>query len=660
MRINGEFINTAVKIIRGGVKRVDTPRISSPLIKPPVRDFLEKEAPLLRIPLSKKEILNMKPTEFQKLLESRTDIPKEFNEIVTTPSDLSLYDSINNILQEKFLPLENRNEILKNFLNYSEPEAAIEIVPKLVKKGYDIEFLSKLPIDNLNKDIIEEVIVHHKDLIAAIADKKIQNKAEQIAKAIGGKNYESFFNQKLAELEGGRNEIMQEIAGNILLFADKNNLKYLKDYFELFDGDAPRYIYYWKQDTTKIFNKWLKGLKPHEPLDRIYRRGHDYESVKRIFGDEPITNVSQRLLEYKNFEKFKNIDLSNFDTLTVTEKKEFIGCYIQAMTPKQTLYNTYSKEIIEHFDELSSKMKIYQGFDITDSKTLTKSYQDTLKKMLDSLPESERQPIMQRIQYGDVRKGYRSMNPIPTLVDDISKLPYREEVLNGKTYKIVEIESENNLGISTHRIPNGDSIINIEALEVTNPEEILCVGQKDAIVKGINGGVGNGYALFVKPRKSNDIWLQARHDIDSGNNATKNIFNVNREVLRGYCRYKRNHVWSSMHYIPELLKKELNLSQIEYTARMEKLRGCTTLGEIAEIDREFEQAIRKVIHENQMYEGIMRPDIMGIKIPYSAELSEVNENILSYAERKNIPLIRIKYPEVQQKKVEYSEFKIQA
>ena len=59
-----------------------------------------------------------------------------------------------------------------------------------------------------------------------------------------------------------------------------------------------------------------------------------------------------------------------------------------------------------------------------------------------------------------------------------------------------------------------------------------------------------------------------------------------------------------------------------------------------------------------MYEGLVRPDIMGIKIPYTLPLSEVNPNILSYTERHNIPLVRIKYPEVKPKKVECPEFKI--
>ena len=661
MRINGKVINTAVKVISGGVKHVDTPHVSSPLIKAPVRDVLMKDAPVLRIPLTNKQVLNMKPSELKAILETRNDIPEELSKFISSPSYLNMYDRINNIMLENNFALKKRNEILYNFLNYSEPEIAAEIVPKLAKKGYDIEYLSRLPLDALNKDIVEEVLVKHKELIKSLADKKITSDAEKKAKfwmsmsKASEKKYEDYLKEALEQMETGRAELENKITENILLYADKNNVKYLEEYFNIFKGESPRFIYYWKTDTSKILSKWFKNESSyHEPLDRIYRRGHDYKSIYNIFGDAEITSVSQRLLEYKNFDKFKNIDLSNFDTLTVAEKKEFIGCYIQAMTPKDIMFR---KELFDNFSEFSSRMKIYKNLDTTSRETITKSYQDTLKKMMDTLPESERKVITTKVSYGDVRKEYMAQNPIPALVDDISKLPYKEEVFNGKTYKIIEIESENSLGISTHRIPNGDSIINIEALEVTNPNELLCVGTKGG-AKGINGGTGDVYALFVKPRRGNDLWVQSYTDIDSGNNATKNVFNVNREVLRGYCRYKRNHVWASMEYVQELIKKELNLSQVEYTSRMKALKECTTLNEIEAIDKEFEQAIRKVIKENNMYEGLIRPEIMGIKIPYTMPLTEVNENILSYAQRKNVPLVRIKYPVKEPKESINISFKI--
>ena len=59
-----------------------------------------------------------------------------------------------------------------------------------------------------------------------------------------------------------------------------------------------------------------------------------------------------------------------------------------------------------------------------------------------------------------------------------------------------------------------------------------------------------------------------------------------------------------------------------------------------------------------MYKGLIRPDIMGIKIPYTLPLSEVHYNILSYTERHNIPLEKIKYQKAKTKIVDFPEIKI--
>ena len=639
MRINKTIINTAVKVVNSATKRVEDATVSNPLVKSSLKEIsIVKDAPLLRTPLTKKQILEMKPNEFKTILESRTDIPKEIAETIENPAELGLYDTLNNLLLEKHIPLDKRKEILTNFIRISDSNSAREVVPKLAAKGYDVELLSKLPIDEMNKDVIENIL-NNKHLIDIVVTQRINVDIAQKIK------WRTSFSRNNIDLESLKNEVTIDVLKrkgeyetkaicNILKFVDKNNIKYLSEYFENIPSEVPHYLHYWKSDTTKIFQKWIKGIKAHEPLDRIYRKGHNYESIQKIFGDTRMTNVSQRLLEYKNFDKYKDIDLVNFDTLSITEKKEFIASYIQALTPKQTLWD---KELLANFEELSSKMKIYKGFDTTDNKTLTKSYQDTLKKMLDSLPEAERKPIQQRINYGKYKQTYRDANPIPALVDDMSKLPFREESFNGKTYKIIEMSYDNPLCVSNHRIPNGDSIINIEALEVTNPREILCVGQKGGS-RGMNIGGDSTYSLFVKPRRGNDLWLQSYSDIDSGNNATKNIYNVERECLRH--AFRRSHVGKAFEYVPELIKKELNLSQKEYTQRMKALKECTTLDEIGKIDKEFEQAIRNVLKNNNMYEGIGRFTVMGIKIP-NKPLSEINENILSYAQRNNIPLVRI-------------------
>ena len=653
MRINKSIINTAVKLVNTASKRVEDASVSNPLVKTSLKDVsIIKDAPLLRTPLTKKQILEMKPSEFKALLESRTEIPKEVAETIENPAELGLYDTLNNLLLEKHIPLDKRKEILTNFIRISDSNSAREVVPKLAAKGYDVELLSKLPIDEMNKDVIEQVLNNRKLIdnyvrakvpVIENVEQKIKATKEEIANLKKQANCDEFelfdcedYLRKLNEYVQGIPQKKAEVQflTDILYHVDKNNIKYLSEYFENIPSEMPHYLHYWKSDTTKIFQKWIKGISEQEPLDRIYRKGHNYESIQKIFGDKRMTNVSQRLLEYKNFDKYKDIDLANFDTLSIAERKEFIASYIQALTPKQTLWD---KELLANFDELSSKMKIYKGFDTTDTKTLTKSYQDTLKKMLDSLPEAERKPIQQRINYGKYKQTYRDANPIPALVDDLSKLPFRKESFNGKTYKVIEMPYDNPLCASNHRMPNGDSIINIEALEATNPQTILCVGQKGGS-RGMNIGGDLTYSLFVKPRKGNDLWLQSYSDIDSGNDVTKNIYNVERRCLRH--AFRRSHVGKAFEYVPELIKKELNLSQKEYIQRMKALKDCTTLDEIGKINKEFEQAIRNVLKNNNMYEGIGRFTVMGIKIP-NKPISEINENILSYAQRKDIPLVRI-------------------
>jgi hypothetical protein len=259
-----------------------------------------------------------------------------------------------------------------------------------------------------------------------------------------------------------------------------------------------------------------------------------------------------------------------------------------------------------------------------------KTYSDVLKKMIESLAPEDRQIILKKANWGKYSKSYRENNPIPALVDDLEKLPYTTEVINGKKIKVSEITNDTNLAISGH-CTSGDAFLNIEALEFTDPNEILCVG-----TKGFRGKVHYskcGYSLAVRPRLGEDFWMQASHDIDSGNNATKNVTNVSK-------MFKGNNSYYS--YIPDLIKKELNLSHAEYTSRMSKIKYCTTLDEIGKVDKEMEIAIRNVLQNNQMYEGILRPVPMGVMIPYEMPIETINQNVLDYINTRGLRLIRVK------------------
>ena len=132
MRINKTIINTAAKVINSGSKRAENVTVSNPLVKTSVKDVsIIKDAPLLRKPLTPKEIANMKPSEFKALLESRMDIPEEFRVLqqyqtvtrIHSPEQLSLYDEINNVLLHKNVDFEQRKTFLYNIMSYS-PENA--------------------------------------------------------------------------------------------------------------------------------------------------------------------------------------------------------------------------------------------------------------------------------------------------------------------------------------------------------------------------------------------------------------------------------------------------------------------------------------------------------------------------------------------------------
>lgn len=196
------------------------------------------------------------------------------------------------------------------------------------------------------------------------------------------------------------------------------------------------------------------------------------------------------------------------------------------------------------------------------------------------------------------------------------------------------MERDPKFGIATHSMPNSESILTIEALEATDPNMLLCIGTKGG-KQGLNFSDSTP-ALAIKPRRGTDWHVQAYSDIDSGNNASKNIYNFENIMLRAMG----NHC-DCIDLVPNLIKKEMNLSQSEYTRRMLKLKDCTTLNQIQKIDPEVESAIRKVIQENNLYEGLIRPDVMGVCVSAKTPLNEISPDILNYCERRGIPLIQV-------------------
>lgn len=593
--------------------------------------------------LSQNEIINLKPSEFEDILKNRSDIDSSIKEFVNSPEKMNLYDTIVNLDEINKLPKEQKEKILKEFFKddfgharISEANAQAEVMPNLIKKGYDPEFLADLPITNYNKNQVGYVL-ERKDLVKKLVDSKMEKDI------IRTRNRLQNFGQTTEEIEKHLSEyISSETAKlsprymkQILRHVDDKNIKYLDECINM--TEQPSFLHYWNDETGKILNDFIptqSATTTRNALDRIFRRGHNYQSVAKIADGKPLTEYTERLLEFKNYDKLKNIDIANFKNLATKEKKELLNGFISAIAPKEALFDMY--KIQSGIVELQGKMNIFKSVDAKSKESFMESYYDTIRKMLNEIPENERQLIKTPVSHGDFRIEYRNQNPIPPLVDDLSKtIPTEEVLINGRKIKVATMSKTTNLGIATHRFPGDETILNIEALEITDPNMILCVGLK--------GGSHNlnfsksSPSLIVKGRLNNDWYIQARSDMDTGNNATKNLYNIDKLVMRG----SGNHVTQSVNYVQELLKKELNLSQLEYTKRIKALKGATTLDEAKKIDTELVQAIKKVQEENPMYEGIVRPEVMAVGISADRPLNEIGTDILDYCKRRNVPLIRV-------------------
>lgn len=625
LRINKTIINTIGRITRANTRRAERVAVSNPLGKTTAREILIKDAPLLRTPLSQKEIANMKPSEFKALLESRIDIPKSINENLYGAEDIRLYDILNNYFLTKNYSQKDRIKLLENvfnrdkwfdygYINCIDTKSVGETIPRLIEKGFDPQLVTQLKIDNLNKNCVEEIL-SKKDFIQQVAG-KIENYTQE--------------------------EAFLQVINNILLSVDSKNVKYIEECYNMTGDFLFRPLHYWQKDTGKIFSKYLKNLKYYDlefVLDRLYRNKHNIHSVQKIFGESEITPVTEKILEFKNFDKYKNIDIATFEKLSTKDKKEFLKCFTQAITPYDVKWPSQNGGF-DNYHKLAEKMKIFKELNYSDEKEFAKSYQDLLEKMLMSIPKEARSTIKSRVNYGNYLSDYRKANPYPSMFDDISALKTKQEVFNGKTYDIVEIPIDTNIGIATHRIPDGGSILNIQALEVCNPEAILCVGKKCG--NSLLNFYRSGYALALKPRLSNDWWVQAATDIDTGTKAAKNIRHIERFTLRKGCG-------RDFKLIPENIKRELNLSQNEYTNRIRAVENCSTINEIEKLDPELGSALRKINKEVHTSEGLMRHETMGVLIDLEKPIAQIDRRILDYVDSHNLKFIRVSRPKPKEK-----------
>ena len=101
------------------------------------------------------------------------------------------------------------------------------------------------------------------------------------------------------------------------------NIKYLDDVIDIakkkdIDMDYYPYLLHgWNKGTHKILDDFYDKKQIHlfdRLLDTIKRRGHGYDSVKKVLNTEhPVLDANAlRLLEFKNFDKYKTVTLDNF------------------------------------------------------------------------------------------------------------------------------------------------------------------------------------------------------------------------------------------------------------------------------------------------------------------------------------------------------------
>ena len=565
------------------------------------------------------------PEEFSLMLMNRGDI-KYIEEYLSSPEMLLLYDKLSSLLRIQHLSDDERKNFLEhlfwNVRKHCDISACLEVLPDFVNnENYELDMISYLPIREDNKDLMKIIL----------DDKEIQD----------------FVNKKV---EGLQNKTIYEEMGTMLRTVNVDNLQYFKDCLSL-NVDVS-WLPYFNEDTKDILQCYCSWLMDSpflwRVLDRLHRRWHTLQSVKLIFGENPITPLMSRLLEFKNFDKFNNIWINEYYDLSLEDKKLFLNGFVSALTPHDILYPNQSRWN-EDFKDLQGRMKIFRELDWENDIELSRSeankeirkkrleeYHAILRILLNWISNDERVTTTYKWPIDvNYRKEYREKNIIPPLVDDIEQvLDMHIENVKWRKVKVAELDYNTDYWVSTHKF---DSISSIEALQITDPKMLLAIG-----TNWWNRGLKvtkTGYALIVKPKNIECLYVQSEGDIDSWTGSMKNFYNFEHIMLP--------KMWDHcecISLVPTAIKKELNLSQEEYTKRINALWNVTTLQEVWKKDKELELAIRRVLKNVRMYEWLVTPTVMGIAI-WKKELNEVDDDILDYCVRCDIPLVRINYPE---------------
>ena len=281
------------------------------------------------------------PEEFNLMLMNRDDIKyldeylkkyKTFSSL--SPEMVSLYDKIIELPRIQEMSAENRKSFLEwlfsNICQHCDVKPCLDIIPSLINEWCSLDIIKRLSIREDNVDLIRSCL-DNEEIIGILKDREED---------------EEDFCRKM---------------GDISKFINVNNFKCLEDCIK-FNIDE-YYLSYFNEDTKDIIWKyllwWCNGFSHMwEVLDRLHRRWHNLQSVEEIFWDESITPLTSRLLEFKDFNKFKDVWIKEYIDLSTEDKKIFLSGFISALTPYDVLYPDQSRWK-EDFKNLQNRMKIF-------------------------------------------------------------------------------------------------------------------------------------------------------------------------------------------------------------------------------------------------------------------------------------------------------------
>lgn len=367
-------------------------------------------------------------------------------------------------------------------------------------------------------------------------------------------------------------------------------------------------------------------------LDVINRRDYDESALEQIIKKKQV--IDDKLintLEFKNLDRFKNITLEDFSSLSIEERKEFINAFISIKYNEGHLKDLPDIAIFNEIKNLEkpqmpsptatpTEKKEYLANKKAFSNKIADFYSNTLNKMLESIPRTKNDiPVSANRLNSNVNLVTK-----PALTTDVSKIATEKVNINGHNVKVGQVKEDGTYFL--HNLED-ESIPKLEAYLLTDPDAILCTGFVGG--KGMIKSSGNRPGIIVSPKNSmEDLLITAKEDVSSGFGAIKNYFNIQNLFLNKGNEYNN--------YIPKLLKEKLNLSAEEYNIRLEKLKNLTHIDDIETVDKEFYNAIKTVISENPIFESIMRPNIEAIYLPKGMKISE---NVASFAERYDVPIL---------------------